>query len=247
MFSSGVAVMGATHCVSVCLCMCVFVRYFLCFFCLFHSLCLSHISVPITRLQVSSAKGGRGGDQPPEVFCAPGDVSDAEAMEEMIKSVVAALGGLDIVVLNAGFSFEMPFAECAASPTHMQTLSDMMDVNFWSNITLTRLLLPHLRASHGSLIVTSSIASIAMPPRRAVYAASKAAMNAFFVGLDREEKDVSVTVACPGFVVTDIHDRMFKRRGKGEKVSVLCVCVCVCVFVCVCVLPCCVVGVVYFV
>jgi len=78
-----------------------------------------------------------------------GDVSAVSAAETLIKSAVDAMGGLDILVTNAGGppagSFEL-FDE--------ETWQKAMDTSFMSHVRLIRAALPHLRKSSAASVLT---------------------------------------------------------------------------------------------
>jgi 3-oxoacyl-[acyl-carrier protein] reductase len=87
-----------------------------------------------------------------------GDVSDASAAETLIKSAVDALGGLDILVTNAGGppagSFEL-FDE--------ETWQTAMDTSFMSHVRLIRAALPHLRKSSAASVLTVTSYTVKQP------------------------------------------------------------------------------------
>ena len=87
-----------------------------------------------------------------------GDVSDAFAAETLIKSAVDALGGLDILVTNAGGppagSFEL-FDE--------ETWQTAMDTSFMSHVRLIRAALPHLRKSSAASVLTVTSYTVKQP------------------------------------------------------------------------------------
>ena len=87
-----------------------------------------------------------------------GDVSDASAAETLIKSAVDSLGGLDILVTNAGGppagSFEL-FDE--------ETWQTAIDTSFMSHVRLIRAALPHLRKSSAASVLTVTSYTVKQP------------------------------------------------------------------------------------
>ena len=87
-----------------------------------------------------------------------GDVSTVSAAETLIKSTVDALGGLDILVTNAGGppagSFEL-FDE--------ETWQKAMDTSFMSHVRLIRAALPHLRKSSAASVLTVTSYTVKQP------------------------------------------------------------------------------------
>jgi short-subunit dehydrogenase len=78
-----------------------------------------------------------------------------------------------------------------------------------------------LKASHGRIVAVSSLAGLVGVPGRTAYCASKFAMTGFFEALRSELKDsgVSVTVAYPGVVSTDIRTHGWNEHGEIAGVS----------------------------
>jgi len=93
-----------------------------------------------------------------EAYGLAGDVSEASAAETLIKSAVDAMGGLDILVTNAGGppagSFEL-FDE--------ETWQKAMDTSFMSHVRLIRAALPHLRKSSAASVLTVTSYTVKQP------------------------------------------------------------------------------------
>ena len=93
-----------------------------------------------------------------EAYGCGGDVSDAGAADELIKSAVDALGGLDILITNAGGppsgSFEI-FDEA--------TWQKAIDTSFLSHVRLIRAALPHLRKSSSPSVLTMTSYTVKQP------------------------------------------------------------------------------------
>jgi short-subunit dehydrogenase len=86
----------------------------------------------------------------------------------------------------------------------------VMDVNFRSCLWTTLAAIPEmLRAGGGSIVNVSSFAAHVVPPREAIYAASKAAMSAFTEGLwnDLEGSNIHAALVIPGAIDTEIWDK----------------------------------------
>jgi len=135
----------------------------------------------------------------------PVDVAIEEQCKQMIEAAVKKFGGIDVLLLNAGVGCLMKLSET----TDLTPYKVTMDINFWGYVYPVFYALPYLRQSHGTVIAISSLASKNPTPRRAAYAASKCAVNAFFDVLRVEEPNIQVTIAYPGFVLSDLHDRAF--------------------------------------
>ncbi|MHC3474453.1 oxidoreductase [Streptomyces sp. 7R007] len=143
-------------------------------------------------------------DQTPQAATfLPGDVSTPDGVQTVTTTALEALGGVDIVVNNAG-----------AARTHLGGIGsipdeewiDALDVNYLSTVRVTGALLPALRASGaGSVVVNISSGSAVLPaPPLAHYAAAKAALNAYGKALAAELAPAGIRVATimPGNVLT---------------------------------------------
>jgi len=136
------------------------------------------------------------------------DVRDAAAMRSFADDAAAALGGLDILVVNAGVGAYGPFLEL--DPEHLE---EMIDVNVKGAIYAVRAALPHLLASDAAdLVMVASEAGRRGLPFEAVYCASKFAQVGLTAALDHElrEQGVRCTNICPGGVATDF------AMGRGR-------------------------------
>lgn len=143
----------------------------------------------------------------------PGDVAVETDCVRVIEDAAAYLGGLDMLILNAGISMLAPFDEVS----DLAPLERVMQVNYFGAVYCTRYALPALRESHGRIVAVSSLTGLTGVPTRTGYAASKHAMRGFFDSLriEIERHGVSVTVAYPGFVDTGIRERAV-GRGLGR-------------------------------
>lgn len=100
------------------------------------------------------------------------DVTDDTAVRAAVASAVEQLGGLDIVVNNAGIGAQGGVEDNDDAEWHR-----VLDVNVVGMVRVSRAALPALRESDAAAIVnTSSIAATAGIPQRALYSASKGAV-----------------------------------------------------------------------
>jgi NAD(P)-dependent dehydrogenase (short-subunit alcohol dehydrogenase family) len=132
-----------------------------------------------------------------------GDISTLAGAQALAVAALAELGGLDIVVNNAG-----------AARTHLPGIAsipdeewiDALDLNFLSAVRLNNALLPALReAGAGSVIINiSSKAALKPAPPLAHYGAAKAALDAYGKALAAELAPAGIRVATisPGNVLT---------------------------------------------
>jgi NAD(P)-dependent dehydrogenase (short-subunit alcohol dehydrogenase family) len=131
------------------------------------------------------------------------DLADLDGVEAFASTVVDELGGLDLLVNNAG----MPKRRWAWAHRPAE-IADVLRLNVESPIRLTLALLDALEASDGSVLFVGSVAARLTPPAEAVYAASKAAITAFAeclsVDLRVAGRSVGVHVVHPGVLDTEL-------------------------------------------
>lgn len=141
----------------------------------------------------------------PKSFHLPGDLGDRVFAEHVVDEAVGRLGRLDVLVNNAAVSKHKHTYHTTASEAE-----DVMRINFLSCLWTTYAAIPHmLRQGGGFIVQVSSFAAKVPPPREGLYAASKAAMNAFSEGLwnDLAGSGIHVGIVHPGPIDTEIWDK----------------------------------------
>jgi short-subunit dehydrogenase len=143
------------------------------------------------------------------------DVTDEVACQTAMERIGSVLGGVDLLVNNAGISHRSAFAE-----TDVSVIRRVMDVNFFGAVNCTKAALPSLLARRGQIIAISSIAGFSPLLERTGYSASKHALHGFFDSLraEIETAGVDVMLVCPAFVATGIEAAALS--GTGGAVTV---------------------------
>jgi len=129
------------------------------------------------------------------------DVRDPEAVDAAVAATVDRLGGLDIVVANAGVGAYGPFLELSR-----EHLEEMIDTNLKGTLYAIRAALPHLLKSDAADVITlASEAGRRGFPGEAVYCASKFGQVGLTRALDGELRPLGIraTNVCPGGVATE--------------------------------------------
>jgi len=154
-----------------------------------------------------------------QVLCVPTDVSVQADCQALIAQAVQQFGRIDTLINNAGMSAHALLQDVDAA--HLDWYENLMRVNLWGTVWCTHAALPHLKASRGRLVGVSSLAGLTGVPGRTAYCATKFAMNGFLEALRTEllADGVSVTVAYPGVVDTDIRRRGFNAQGQPAGTS----------------------------
>jgi 3-oxoacyl-[acyl-carrier protein] reductase len=136
------------------------------------------------------------------------DVRDAAALEAFARATAERLGGIDIVVGNAGVGAYGSFLDLDPD-----VLDEIIDVNVKGLLYTIRATLPYLfESDNPELVVVASIAGQRGPAGESVYAASMFAQVGFMRSLDHElwERGVRCSIICPGGVATDF------AMGRGR-------------------------------
>jgi short-subunit dehydrogenase len=148
----------------------------------------------------------RGGEAIP----VPTDVADPAQRTHLIDETVRSLGGLDILINNAGVGATGYFADASE-----ERLRRIFEVNFFAATELTRLAIPHLRNGREPMIVNvSSIIGRRGIPGNSEYCASKFAVCGWSESLRTElaGQGVHVLLVCPGRIETEFHQNLIENR-----------------------------------
>ena len=120
------------------------------------------------------------------------DVTDDAAVRAAIDAVAGRLGGLDIVVNNAGIGAAGTVADNTDEQWHQ-----VFDVNVVGMVRVARAALPYLRASaHAAVVNTCSVAAVAGLPQRALYSATKGAVLALTLAMAADHIGEGIRVNC---------------------------------------------------
>ena len=147
------------------------------------------------------------------------DVGDRASVEAMVAAAAAALGGLDVLVNNAGISGPTASVE----QMDPDAWDDVMRVNLGGTFHVTRHAIPHLKRSQdGTILVMSSLAGRFGYPNRSPYATSKWGLIGFTKTLARElgEFGIRVNAILPGAVEGPRIERVLEGRAAASGRSV---------------------------
>ncbi|MFD7757631.1 SDR family oxidoreductase [Streptomyces sp. NPDC059757] len=146
------------------------------------------------------------------------DLSTQQGVAELGRRVVEQVGGVDVLVNNAG-------AASAPAPTLSRSDESWqadLEMNLLSAVRLDRTLVPGMvERGSGVVVHVSSIASQLPQRTEASYAAAKAALNTYSRELATEVGAHGVRVVCvlPGFVVTDGATAHLKHMAKKQGIT----------------------------
>lgn len=140
------------------------------------------------------------------------DLSDLDGIASFARRADDELGGVDVLVNNAGIPKRRPVTELSPD-----VVESVMALNYSSPVRLTLALLPGLIDRGGRIVNISSVAARLGPGTEAAYAASKAALTAWSEAMcvDLADTDVKVHVVNPGIIDTEL----FRLPDNDEPIA----------------------------
>jgi NAD(P)-dependent dehydrogenase (short-subunit alcohol dehydrogenase family) len=154
-------------------------------------------------------------DGPPEpLYGVRADIRDDEQVRPAVAQAVEHLGGLDVLVNNAGIG-----AQGTVEDNDDAEWSNVFDVNVFGMVRMARAALPHLRRSeHAAIVNTCSIAATVGLPSRALYSATKGAVLSLTLAMaaDHIREGIRVTCVNPGTADTPWIGRLLDAAADPE-------------------------------
>lgn len=144
----------------------------------------------------------------------PTDITRAEDRQHLIQTAVQHLGGLDVLINNAGIASWSHFAESTE-----EILRQVLEVNFFGPVELMRLAIPVLKLGRQPAILNvASMCGRRGMPAWPEYSASKFALVGLTEALRGEMApyDVDVLLVLPGLTRTGLHKHMLKAEGRAK-------------------------------
>lgn len=147
-----------------------------------------------------------------------GDVTTAAGVEAAAEGCLSLLGGLDVLVNNAG-AFTLHLQGPLSIPDEEWVAA--LELNYLSAVRTDRALLPALMASRGSIVQMSSISSSTPAGATLHYAAAKAALTTYAKGLSHAvaASGVRVNSVVPGTIDTAPIDVMVAEMARATGTS----------------------------
>jgi NAD(P)-dependent dehydrogenase (short-subunit alcohol dehydrogenase family) len=144
------------------------------------------------------------------------DVSDSAAVDRLVADVVARLGGLDVMVANAGVAAGGAIAELS-DEAFRRVVAVNLEGTFYCCRAAARVM---IRQRAGVIITLGSIFGQDTPAGAGAYGASKAGVVALTHALARELGPFGIRVNCvsPGQMATEMHWAALRRRAEAEGV-----------------------------
>jgi short-subunit dehydrogenase len=149
----------------------------------------------------------------PNLIVFAADVSKQVDCDALIAKTVKEWGTIDILINNAGISMRALVKEVS-----IDTLKNVMDINFWGSVYCTKAALPFITQNKGVIVGVSSIAGYRGLPGRSGYSASKYALNGWLEALKTElyGSGTHVMWVCPGFTTSNIRNAALDKDAKAQ-------------------------------
>lgn len=142
----------------------------------------------------------------------PGDLREPGSPKRIVDAAAAALGGIDVVVSNAGVGWAGSFMQMTDNE-----MDELLDVNLRAPAHVVHAALAHLQPGTGHLVFVGSIAGLLGVAGEAWYSATKAgvAMLADVLRTELQAEHIGLSLVIPGVVATPYFDRRnlpYQRR-----------------------------------
>jgi len=147
------------------------------------------------------------------VHIVPCNLGVKEEVEALVPAAEAAIGGLDILINNAGITRDGLFMRMKDDDWET-----VLNVNLTSCFRLSRAVLKGMmKRRHGRIINITSIVGVTGNPGQGNYAASKAGMSGMSKSLAAEVASRNITVNCiaPGFIASPMTDALNDKQREG--------------------------------
>ncbi|MBX3164949.1 MAG: SDR family oxidoreductase [Bacteroidetes bacterium] len=147
-----------------------------------------------------------------DMLILPFDLSDTSNASALAAQVINKFGRIDILVNNGGYS-----QRSEAIETPLEIDRQLMEVNYFSYVSLSKAVLPYMkRQKSGHIVVISSIAGKFGFYLRSSYSAAKHALHGFFesLRLETEKFGIKTLIVCPGKIKTNVSLNAVTSDGK---------------------------------
>ena len=144
------------------------------------------------------------------LVAASGDLGSAAACHRVVDAAIDGLGGLDVLVNNAGVYVGGPVEDVSD-----ETYTWLMDINVKGCFFCSQAAIPELSRNSGAIVMTASESGLSGNHESALYCTSKGAVVNMTRALAHDlAPDIRVNAVCPGAVMTDM-------LGAGDDADVL--------------------------
>lgn len=132
----------------------------------------------------------------------PFDLSEVAKIDSFVQTIIKNEGPIDILFNNAGISQVGLFED-----TEMSVIDNIMKLDYFSVVQVTKSILGHMKANkNGHIVTNTSVAGLIPSRNRTAYSSAKFALHGFFDSLRIEvaQYNIHITLIAPGRVQTNI-------------------------------------------
>lgn len=147
-----------------------------------------------------------------DLLILPFDLENTSNASGLTAQVINKFGRIDMLINNGGYS-----QRGEAMETSINIDRQLMEVNYFSYVNLTKAVLPYMkRQKSGQIVVISSIAGKFGFYLRSSYSAAKHALHGFFesLRLETEKFGIKTLIVCPGKIKTNVSLNAVTADGK---------------------------------
>lgn len=146
------------------------------------------------------------------------NVSDAESVEACLKQIADKVGGISVLINNAGITRDNLLMRMKD-----EDWEDVINTNLTSVYRLSKAVLrPMMKQKFGRIINIASVVGVSGNPGQANYSAAKAGIIGFSKSLAREvaSRGITVNTIAPGFIRTDMTDALPEEQKKALSANI---------------------------
>lgn len=167
--------------------------------------------------ELEKVKGNCIPQAQPNIRVLPFDLAEPTTLKLNSEAAIQLFGHIDILINNGGIS-----QRSLAKDTTLDVDRKIMEIDYFGTVALTKHLIPHfIKRKAGHFVTITSVMGIIGTPYRTGYAAAKHALHGFFDSLRaelwNENKNIHVTLVCPGWIRTNISVNALVGDGSRNK------------------------------
>ena len=151
-------------------------------------------------------------DSGTKIYAFKANVSDYEQTEETVKSAIEKLGGIDILINNAGITRDNLLLRMSEND-----FDDVINANLKSVFNYTKAVIrPMIKQRYGRIINIASVVGLIGNAGQSNYVASKAGVIGFTKAMARElaSRNITVNAVAPGFIQTDMTNKLTDEQKQ---------------------------------
>lgn len=146
-----------------------------------------------------------------DLMILPFDLNDTKNASGLAAQIINKFGRIDLLINNGGYS-----QRSEAIETPIEIDRQLMEVNYFSYVALTKAVLPYMkRQKNGYIVVISSISGKFGFYLRSSYSAAKHALHGFYesLRLETEKNGIKTLIVCPGKIKTNVSYNAVTETG----------------------------------